>query len=200
MVIFNINDYPGNYVMHCKTEEEDRSFREYLHSVGRKWSSGNSYLTKTYWNVNREYTCYRFNSDEYGDIHYYRRTDYTILEWSDFMKKTFTKADLRNGDVVKKRNGEVEIVFVETGTLICKRYGFNRLSDFNDDLTYSGWSDSNDIVAVRRPTETHHCRFDAFDHEVGELVYDREAEEVEEMTLEEVCKALGKNIKIVKGA
>ena len=53
-----------------------------------------------------------------------------------------------------------------------------------------------DVVAVRRPTKSEDCGFDAFDKELGELVYERE--EVETMTLEDVCKALGKKIEIVE--
>ena len=37
---FNIEDYKGNYVMHCKTEEEAEIFCKYLHSIGRTWSTG----------------------------------------------------------------------------------------------------------------------------------------------------------------
>jgi hypothetical protein len=52
-------------------------------------------------------------------------------------------------------------------------------------------------MAVRRPCTKGDCCFNAFEHNYGTLVYERK--EVEEMTLEEVCKALGKEIKIVKG-
>ena len=52
-----------------------------------------------------------------------------------------------------------------------------------------------DIIAVRRLSDTC-CAFKAFEHKYGTLVYERK--EVEEMTLAEVCEALGKEIKIVK--
>lgn len=32
---FNIEDYKGKYVMHCKTEEEAEDFCIYLDSIGR---------------------------------------------------------------------------------------------------------------------------------------------------------------------
>ncbi len=99
---------------------------------------------------------------------------YTILEWSDFMNKEFTKADLKNGDVVLRRDGSVDIVCVETNTLISS-YGFDYLKDVGEDLTDIKFHDSDfDIIAVRRPTEPHHCQFCAFDCEYGELVYERE--------------------------
>lgn len=191
---FNIDDYNGTYVMHCKTVEEDKSFREYLHSVGRKWFDGDSYLSVSRWHLLKNATCYNFNINKYDSIDYYKGKNFTILEWSDFMNNEFTKADLKNGDVIQRRNGWVEIVCFETDTCITPN-GFNLISDIRDDLT-DEMGKQYDIVAVRRPTQPKHCQFCAFKNEFGELVYERK--EVEEMTLEEVCKALGKEIKIVK--
>lgn len=88
-------------------------------------------------------------------------------------KKVFTKSDLKNGDVVLKRNGNVEIVVLPLGTLVTKYYGYNHLEDINDDLTSNVWS-KYDIVAVRRPTAQCACAFNAFEDNIGELVYDRE--------------------------
>jgi hypothetical protein len=42
------------------------------------------------------------------------------------------------------------------------------------------------------------CQFAAFDIELGDIVYDRERDTVVEMTMEEICAALGKTVKIVK--
>ena len=205
---FDIKDYPGYYVMHVTSEEQAKIFCEYLHSIGRKWNGGNSYLDHTNYYHYGTRTCYEFNVNKYDEISWFKLHglhNFTILEfndfdWSDFMfkkEKEFTKADLKNGDVVKMRDGSVNIVCVDTGTLICAKSGFNLLRDYANDLTESKWNDGEfDIVAVRRPKEPNECRFDAFDCGKGELVYERK--EVEEMTLEEVCKALGKEIKIVK--
>jgi hypothetical protein len=72
------------------------------------------------------------------------------------------------------------------------------LDVYTGNLT-SAFLDSDDIMEVRRARVGNHCTFNAFDKFYAantELVYERK--EVEEMTLEEVCKALGKEIKIVK--
>lgn len=100
-------------------------------------------------------------------------------------KKVFTKNDLRNGDVVLKRNGEVEIVVLPLGTLAVKHVGFNLLEDINDDLTSRVW-DKYDIVAVRRPTVPGDCRFDAFEGGHGELVYDRRQRRVQKVKVSSV--------------
>ena len=119
------------------------------------------------------------------------------FDWSYYMKKAFTKTDLKNGDVIKRRDGTVQIVCVDVGTCICQTGNhYDRLSDLRNDLTHDD-NREGDIIAVRRPLQSKHCCFDAFDLDLGELVYERS--EPEEMTLEEVCKALGKEIKIVKG-
>ena len=83
----NIEDYKGKYVMHCKTEEEAEIFCKYLHSIGRTWSSGYSYLSENYWYIYKELTCYNFNYGTYGDKPYYEEKGYTILEMEDFMDK-----------------------------------------------------------------------------------------------------------------
>ena len=196
---FNIEDYKDKYVMHCKTEEEAKDFCRYLDSVGRKWCSNIKYTEKTMWECYKDETCYNFNIGLVCDKEYYITRKYTILEWSDFMSDNnkFTKADLKSGDVVLRRDGSVEIVCIETGTLI-RKDEFNILDELTDDLTnIFKDDDSDDVIAVRRPKQPYECQFCAFDEGFGELVYER-GDKPEEMTLEEICKALGKEIKIVK--
>jgi hypothetical protein len=191
---FNINNYKGKYVMHCKTEEEARNFCNYLHEHGRRWCSGNSYADNTCWGIQEKGIAYNFNEGCHCDINYYKCCGYTILEWSDFINGTFTKADLKTGDVVKRRCGEVEIVHRELNMLICKD-GWSNLNLIKEDLT-STISKDRDIIAIRRPMKQGDCNFNAFWGEYGTLVYERE--EPVEMTLAEVCKLLGKNIKIIQ--
>ena len=84
---FNIEDYKGKYVMHCKTEEEAEDFCIYLDSIARTWSTGDSYLSESYWDNYKESTCYNFNYGAYCDKQYYEEEGYTILEMEDFMDK-----------------------------------------------------------------------------------------------------------------
>jgi hypothetical protein len=187
---FNIDDYKGKYVMHCKTEEEARSFCTYMSLVGRQ-------LGCSLW-------CYCgnnvifFNNGTWGSREFAEKDGYKILEWSDFMNKEFTKADLKTGDVVKFRNEELGIVITDIGVIACKNGGWVNLDGINNDLTSSFRAEPYDIIAVRRPYDKPACSFDAFRHNAprGTLVYERK--EVEEMTLAEVCRLLGKEIKIVK--
>lgn len=84
---FNIEDYKGKYVMHCKTEEEAKIFCEYLHSIGHKWINDISYLSKNYWDTYEESTCYNFNRDQYCNKEYFEEKGYTFLEMEDFIDK-----------------------------------------------------------------------------------------------------------------
>ena len=196
---FDINNYKGTYVMHCETEEAANTFCEYLHSIGRAWCSGQKYLGNTCYYCYKKDMAYAFNIGQYGSTEFYKKRDYTILEFSNFdWSKEFTKADLKTGDVILRRNGDVEIVNRELETLICKDGGYNLLKCFRNDLTHSAMKEY-DIIEVRRPKEKCDCCFDAISscgHRRGTLVYERK--EVEEMTLEQVCRLLGKEIKIIK--
>ena len=90
-------------------------------------------------------------------------------------EKTFTKADLHNGDVVVRRDGSVRIVCLETGTLISKE-GFGRLAFIDDDLTYINtlFGNQHDIMKVYRPKNPWQCQFDKSRYTEGDLVFDRE--------------------------
>lgn len=183
---FNIDDYKGRYVMHCKTEEEARDFVDYMRSIDRP-------ITNSLWCLWGDNVSF-FNNGTWSSKYYAKEKGYTILEWSDFMNKKFTKADLKTGDVVMQRNGLVQIVNCEHQMFIT-RDGWNDMNQVNPNLTNKAYEEF-DIVAVRRPLKKSDCQFNAFRDKMGTLVYERK--EVEEMTLAEVCRLLGKEIKIVK--
>lgn len=84
-MFFNIDDHPGNVVMHCKTMAQAESFCQYLHDHGRTWCTGETYLDHNNWGGYGTNMAYRFNDGRYGDIEYYKGENFTILEWADFM-------------------------------------------------------------------------------------------------------------------
>ena len=190
---FDINKYKGHYVMLCETEEEAKDFCNFLHNTGRTWLSGELYSEKSYFYEN---IVYFFNEGMQGILEHAKNKGYTILKWRDFMNKKFTKADLKTGDVIKRRDGAIEIVNRELEMLIAKM-GWGDLNRIAEDLT-DKYNSKRDIVAVRRPREKHECSFHSFECDCGDLIYDRDRDEAVEMSLEEICAALGKNIKIVK--
>ena len=177
---FNVDDYKGKYVMHCKTEEEAKDFCRVLHEAGRKWSSGDSYAKETYWNVDSIFTTlgwvgseryYYFNEGTFS-IKPEFCTNHTILEWSDFMDKEFTLSDLKNFDIVLRRDGDVRILIGEyfidkNGCMTGPR------SRYYQDLC-SYYDNDEDIVAIIRPVTIEDMSFDAFEKKLGRLVYERD--------------------------
>lgn len=81
---FYIENYSGDYVMHCSTEESAEIFTKYLHGLNRRWCNGDSYEIDTSYLRYMSNTCYNFNGGMYGDIYTYRDLGYTILEFEDF--------------------------------------------------------------------------------------------------------------------
>lgn len=103
---FDIRDYKGRCVMHCKTEDEAKVFCRYLNSIGRKWRNGISYLCENEWSFYTDQTCYEFNNDAYADKCYYLKYGYTILEFSDFEWDEMTQKHIfKVGDRVRCIDG-----------------------------------------------------------------------------------------------
>lgn len=89
---FNIEDYDETYVMHCKSSNEADIFAEYLDSQGYTWSSGNSYVGRTFWSPVGGGTCYRFKRGFRGFLESYLQDvmsenlgfNAKVLEFDDF--------------------------------------------------------------------------------------------------------------------
>ena len=99
--------------------------------------------------------------------------------------KVETADDLKEGDIVTLRNGD-RMLFDGENFIDLFDEPHNSLSDIydlNDDMTVEGLKNS-DIMQVERPTKYT-------------TVFERTNEPVE-MTLSEICKKLGYEVKIVK--
>lgn len=98
-------------------------------------------------------------------------------------KIDFNKDDLQTGDVVTTRN-ETKLRLEDSNFTYISGVGvwLDYLSELTDDLKCID-HESSDIIKVERPTYT--------------TVFERD-EEVKEMTIAEISKALGYEVKIVK--
>lgn len=213
---FNIDAYHGKYAMLCKTEKEAKDFRDYMTSVGYHSSALTEYADIVSMSEEYELECathiaYEFNNCDFHIDRCLKEAGYKILNWSDFMDreepdaskesdshteeslKPFTKADLKTGDVVLHRCGVPSIFIKEFGVFVLQR-GWVVIGEVDSDLR-SNENEDFDIVEVRRPKREGDCNFAAIDQGWGDLVYKRE--DPVEMTLSEVCKLLGKTIRIV---
>ena len=102
-------------------------------------------------------------------------------------------SDLMSGDIIALRNGKRYFVIdnlrgATSGT------DWLDLTLYDDDMTCGCCMDDFDIVKVARPNMMSQCVFGSLNSKDC-LVYERK--DPEEMTLSEVCKLLGKQIKII---
>ncbi len=100
---------------------------------------------------------------------------------TDLVLGNFTKTDLQEGDKLTLRNGSVGYYSSDMNIDDLKEKHIEK------DLTNNGYAGSElDIVKVERPSSYV-------------TVYEREKNGVKEMTVEEISKELGYEVKIVKG-
>ena len=81
---FDINNYPGEVVMHCPEEWMAELFCNFLHKNGMKWCTGVPYINKTNYDKYGENTTYSFNTGQICYMDYFKSKGYTVLEFADF--------------------------------------------------------------------------------------------------------------------
>ena len=195
---FNWYEFKNKYnkiAVHCKTEEEAKDFCKQMHKHRMKWRNGESYLKNTNYDMYNERTCY-YSGGEYSTRDFAEKYNYKILEWSDCMKKEFTKADLKDGMVVEQRDGDMYLVLA--GTAVGKGE-HNSINGYTDGLKLAGYK-GGDIVKVYRITPgSLGCIEDVFIKNNLELIWERT--ETKKMTVEEMREKLeeltGEEIEIV---
>lgn len=173
--------------VHCKTEEEAKDFCKKMHEQGMKWNGdGNSFLEETKYRTFQEKTCYS-GTGCYCPYDYYKKNKYTILEWSDYMQKEFTKADLKDVMVVEQNNEERYLVMGDR--LLCLD-GYNPLTQYNDDLTNILGKEYHIERVFQVKSKYAHDLREIFDDENLELIWEREEVKVKRMTAEEIRQKL----------
>ena len=176
---FNWDEFKNKYnkiAVHCKTEEEAKDLCKRMHEHGMKWCTGKSYMGKTNYEEYKEGTCY-VGSGMFASYWYYDSEGYKILEWSDYMNKEFTKADLKDGMVVKHRNGDKRMVISEA---LIGEDGYADRNCFREDLTHRYFKDL-DIVGVYAIQEYNNFADMLSDYNL-ELIWERK--EPKKMTVE----------------
>lgn len=191
---FDINDYQGRYLMHCKTEDEAKEFCDYLYSIGEKWSDGESYKRSTLWCIYKGNTCYHFNRGIIVRLNKSTKENYIILEWSDFKENKFAKAYLKDGMVVECANGNRYLVL---GDKIIADNECLHIEHYNHSLEWTKCNPKKWTINKVYKSNAYYMS-EIFYDEFLTLIWERKEEPVE-MTIEEICAALGKEIKIVKG-
>ncbi len=171
--------------VHCKTEEEAVDFCKQMHEHGMKWRDGNSYLELTEYGKNLDETCYT-GVGSFACCDFCESEGYKILEWSDYMNKEFTKADLRDGMVVEYRSKSYGRRLV-IGDMLIGAEGSHRLIYYNEDLIDTTGDKDFDIMRIYKIQ--HASRFnEILLYSNLELIWERK--EPKKMTVEEMRKKL----------
>ena len=165
--------------VHCKTEEEAKDFCKKMHEQGMKWNGdGNSFLEETKYRTFQEETCYS-GTGCFCPYDYYKENKYTILEWSDYMRKEFTKADLKDGMVVEYRDGKRRLVVAD---MLIGKDGFLTLNSYSEELKNNN-SDKYTIVKTYKISGARTFAYVLNDNNL-ELIWERT--ETKHMTVEEM--------------
>ena len=184
---FNWNEFQNKdnrIAVHCKTEEEAKDFCKRMHEHGMKWRDGESYLECTEYGKHLSETCYT-GYGEFSSYDFYESEGYKILEWSGYMDKDFTKADLKDGMVVEQRDGGMYLVLA--GTAVGKGE-HNSIVGYTDGLKWAGYK-GGDVVKVYRITPgSLGCIEDVFIKNNLELIWERK--EPKKMTVKEMKQKL----------
>lgn len=171
--------------VHCKTEEEAKDFCRQMHEHGMKWCAGNSYMEKTNYKKYKGGTCY-VGFGMFSSYRYYNSEGYTILEWSDYMQKEFTKADLKDGMVVEYRSKSYGRRLV-IGDMLIGAEGSHQLIYYNEDLIDATGDKDFDIMRIYKIQ--HGSRFnEILLYSNLELIWERK--ERKKMTIEEMRQKL----------
>lgn len=181
---FRFEDYQGDYVMWCKTEEEAKDFCRVMHESGRKWKSGKSYKINN-WILYKEHMCYVFNDNMFISKDDAIDDGYKILKWEDFMEKEFTLSDLKVGMLVVLRDERKYLIArtIDNELVGTRDSGYMHIDRYENDLSFEGCS-TNDIVEVYniKKSKKHMYSYSTDDRE---LLFQRK--EPKELTMQEIA-------------
>lgn len=109
------------YAMHCETLEEAKIFLRYLHSKGRRWCSGKSYLKVDHFDEYKGDSCYFFNSGFVNGLSWLKSSKFLskkifVLSFKDFSWETPQDTGVDLTDTDNKRFDE----FIASFSITCK--------------------------------------------------------------------------------
>lgn len=150
--------------INLKTKEQSIIFSKEADKLGKKWSSGVSYVEYNFWDEYEGKTCYT-NRGCFSFISHYENSDENLqckilnfedVEWGKEKMNNFTKKDIKNGAVVELRSGER---FLKVDNALFGLYdnvlkenhtSYMLLDYYESNLTYKSDSDY-DIMKILNP-------------------------------------------------
>lgn len=190
----------GEIAVNCKTEHEAKTLIEWCYNNGMRWSGESS--VSTFWERYGKRTCYICSPVDnlifYDDDKTLKCSGKKIVPFSKMFDGKFTKDDLKTGMRVELRNGQQFLVLLDYETTsygkgaFVRDNGFMSIRTYDDNLIMRNDRDKQyDVMKVFKPSSDSSVLY--FEHAV--LVWERT--EPKELTLSEVSKLLGYDVKIV---
>lgn len=140
--------------INLKTKEQVDIFSKEADKLGKKWDSGASYVEYTFWEYDKEETCYD-NEGTCETICFYKGKckvlNFEDIEWEEEKMNNFTKKDIKNGAVVELRNGQRYLKVDYTLLDINMTSEFINIEHYKDNLTTC--VEEFDIMKVLNPEE-----------------------------------------------
>ena len=146
--------------INLKTKEQSIIFSKEADKLGKKWSSGASYVECNFWDEYEGKTCYT-NRGCFSFISHYENSDENLqckilnfedVEWGKEKMNNFTKKDIKNGAIVETRNGQRFLKVDKTLLNMTMDGSFIALDGYYDNLKYSRYADSEyDIMKILNP-------------------------------------------------
>lgn len=146
--------------INLKTKEQSIIFSKEADKLGKKWSSGASYVECNFWDEYEGKTCYT-NRGCFSFISHYENSDENLqckilnfedIEWEKLKMNNFTKKDIKNGAIVETRNGQRFLKIDKTLLNMTMDGSFIALDGYYDNLKHSRYADSEyDIMKILNP-------------------------------------------------
>jgi len=96
-----IQDLGPKDVVHCDTEEKANEILKLAHKAGKRWSSGNSFLSANNYLSYKSETCYDFNDGSFCYKEWYLERGYNIIPADTMLsEENITSIDTKPQDVV----------------------------------------------------------------------------------------------------
>lgn len=177
----------GSIAVFCNTREKNDEFlREAANHDIEVYDNYERYL---------EHTCYRcdnYNSLMYCSELYYELNGFTIIEWNEF-------PNLKEGMVIKTRDGQKFYIrnHWQYGLIASGEKTWIKCNAYDNELYYLKNLEDLQLkeLDIMEIYDTDSVNMEnLFADDDLRLIWEREP--AEEMTLKEVCEALGKKIKI----
>ena len=194
----------GKIAVHCDTEDKAKDFVKECYEHGIKWVTSavnkENKTLHTNWKIYKEDTFYFVFKSNLNNKRLFCGSikdvdDEDIFEWK------ILAPELKDGMVVENRDGNFYLIRTNFNgnKILSGNVAWNLLSNFDEDLKNKVDS-SLDIVKVYLPNGgCGNVLNVVFNKDYLTCIWERkEEDEVVEMTLSQVCKELGKNIKIIK--